>query len=154
MLVQGILDAKGAGVISVQPSTPIAEAARLLKQHGIGAVIVVEASGELCGILSERDLARGLAERGPEFLNAYVGQWMTKEPVTCTPDDPVEQLMRTMTTGRFRHLPVLSGDEVVGIVSIGDVVKHRLQQLHAESRDLREYITREGVGEQTWSPKL
>lgn len=147
MLVREILDAKGADVVSIQPDAPITEAARLLKQHRIGAVIVVDASDNLRGIISERDLARGLAELGTKFLEGRVGLWMTRDPVTCAPEDRVDQLMRTMTTGRFRHLPVLQGDTVVGIISIGDVVKHRLQQLQAEAYHLRHYIAGEGGGE-------
>lgn len=147
MLVREILSAKGADVVSIQPNAPIAEAAQLLKQHRIGAVIVVDADGGLRGIISERDLARGLAERGAKFLESRIAEWMTEDPVTCTPEEPVDQLMHTMTTRRFRHLPVLEDDKVVGIVSIGDVVKHRLHQLETESHQLQDYIVGESADE-------
>ena len=96
--------------------------------------------GGLCGIISERDLARGLADHGAKLLDMRVSQLMTADVVTCSPDDGIDQLMHTMTEGRFRHLPVIEDGRMIGIISIGDVVKHRLQELEAETNLLHDYI--------------
>jgi CBS domain-containing protein len=139
MLVGQILAAKGSKVVSTRPDATIAEVAKLLRRERIGAVVVVEA-GALCGIISERDLARGLADHGNELLEMKVGQLMTREVVTCVPEDHLDHLMRSMTEGRFRHLPVLGDGEMVGIISIGDVVKHRVDELEHETHQLQDYI--------------
>jgi len=140
MLIGQILGAKGSKVTSATPDATIAEVARLLKQHRIGAVVVTEPDGRLCGIISERDLARGLADHGAGLLDMRVRQLMTPDVVTCAPGDSLEHLMQTMTEGRFRHLPVVKDGEMVGIISIGDVVKHRLLELEAETHLLHDYI--------------
>ena len=140
MLVGQILAAKGGKVISTRPEATIADVARLLRREKIGAVVVMEA-GALCGIISERDLARGLADHGAELLEMKVGQLMTREVVTCTREDGLDHLMQSMTEGRFRHLPVLQDGKMIGIISIGDVVKHRLDELEAETHQLQDYIT-------------
>jgi CBS domain-containing protein len=121
MLVGQILAAKGGKVVSTRPDATIADVARLLRREKIGAVVVVEA-GALCGIISERDLARGLADHGAELLEMKVGQMMTRDVVTCTPEAGIDHLMQTMTEGRLRHLPVLEDGKMTGIISIGDVV--------------------------------
>jgi len=139
MLVGQILSAKGARVVSTHPDATIADVAKLLRREKIGAVVVME-GGALCGIISERDLARGLADHGNELLEMKVAQLMTREVVTCKPEDGLEHLMQLMTEGRFRHLPVLRDGEMIGIISIGDVVKHRLQELEAETHQLQDYI--------------
>jgi CBS domain-containing protein len=139
MLVGQILATKGSKVVSTRPDATIAEVVGLLRRERIGAVVVTEA-GALCGIISERDVARGLADHGAELLEMKVGQLMTREVVTCTPEDTVDHLRETMTEGRFRHLPVLRDGEMVGIVSIGDVVKHRLDELEMETHQLQDYI--------------
>jgi CBS domain-containing protein len=133
------LAAKGGKVVSTRPDATIADVARLLRREKIGAVVVVEA-GALCGIISERDLARGLADHGAELLEMKVGQMMTRDVVTCTPEAGIDHLMQTMTEGRFRHLPVLEDGKMTGIISIGDVVKHRLEELEAETHQLQDYI--------------
>ena len=139
MLVGQILAAKGSKVVTTRPDATVAEVAKLLRREKIGAVVVTEA-GALCGIISERDVARGLADHGAELLEMKVGQLMTREVVTCAPEDTVDHLRETMTQGRFRHLPVLRDGEMIGIVSIGDVVKHRLDELEAETHQLQDYI--------------
>ena len=141
MLIGQILAGKGREVVSTRPDSTIAEVARLLKARRIGAVVVTDAGGELCGIISERDLARGLADHGADLLDMRVSQLMTADVVTCSPDDGIGQLMHTMTERRFRHLPVVQDGEMVGIISIGDVVKYRLQELEAETHMLHDYIS-------------
>jgi len=139
MFVGQILGAKGRKVVSTTAEATIADVARLLRRERIGAVVVTEAD-RLCGIISERDLARGLADYGAELLEMKVGQLMTSEVVTCTPEDGIDHLMHSMTHGRFRHLPVLQDGRMIGIISIGDVVKHRLEELEAETHQLQDYI--------------
>jgi CBS domain-containing protein len=127
-------------VVSTRPDATIAEVASLLKARRIGAVVVTDAAGDLCGIISERDLARGLADHGADLLQMRVGELMTTAVTTCTPDDGVDKLMQKMTEGRFRHLPVIEAGRMIGIISIGDVVKHRLQELETETNLLHDYI--------------
>ena len=140
MFIKQILSSKGSRVVTTQPDATIAEVATLLKRERIGAVIVADATGELCGIISERDLARGLVDHGAGLLELRVEQMMTADVVTCTPDDSLDKLMQEMTAGRFRHLPVLENGQVAGIISIGDVVKHRLEELENETHLLQDYI--------------
>ena len=140
MLIAQILAGKGRDVVSTQPDATVAEVASLLKARRIGAVVVTDAEGALCGIISERDLARGLADHGAKLLDMRVSQLMTADVVTCGPDDGIAQLMQTMTERRFRHLPVIEDGRMIGIISIGDVVKHRLQELETETNLLHDYI--------------
>jgi CBS domain-containing protein len=141
MLIAQILAGKGREVVSTRADATIAEVASLLKAKRIGAVVVTDAAGDLCGIISERDLARGLADHGAKLLDMRVSQLMTAEVVTCSPDDGIGQLMHTMTERRFRHLPVVEEGKMIGIISIGDVVKHRLQELETETHLLHDYIS-------------
>jgi len=140
MLIGQILAAKGDEVTTTRPDATIGEVARLLDEKHIGAVVVLDAGGQLCGIISERDIARGVATYGAELPKMTVDQLMTTDVVTCSPEDGVEKLMQTMTAGRFRHLPVVERGRMVGIISIGDVVKHRLEELEAETHLLHDYI--------------
>ena len=140
MLIGQILAGKGSDVVTTRPDATVTEVARLLKAKRIGAVVVTDADGALCGIISERDLARGLADHGARLLEMRVAELMTSEVRTCSPDDGIEQLMQQMTEGRFRHLPVIEDGRMVGIISIGDVVKHRLQELETETHMLHDYI--------------
>lgn len=140
MLIGQILAAKGNEVVATQPEATVAEVARLLKEKRIGAVVVADRAGGLCGIISERDLARGLADHGGALLERKVADLMTTDVVTCSPEDGVQKLMQVMTAGRFRHLPVLKDGRMLGIISIGDVVKHRLDELEAETHQLQDYI--------------
>jgi CBS domain-containing protein len=141
MLIDQILASKGRDVVTTRPDATIAEVAKLLKAKRIGAVVVTNADGALCGIISERDLARGLADHGAKLLDMLVSQLMTVEVVTCSPGDSLDHLSQQMTEGRFRHLPVVQDGRMIGIISIGDVVKHRLWELETETHMLQDYIT-------------
>jgi CBS domain-containing protein len=141
MLIAQILAGKGREVVRTRPDATIAEVAKLLKARRIGAVVVTDDDGDLCGIISERDLARGLADHGADLLQMRVRDLMTTEVSTCAPDDGIDRLMQQMTEGRFRHLPVMQDGKMIGIISIGDVVKHRLQELEAETHLLHDYIS-------------
>jgi CBS domain-containing protein len=141
MLIAQILAGKSPDVVTTRPDATIAEVAKLLKAKRIGAVVVTDVDGGLCGIISERDLARGLADHGADLLTLRVGDLMTREVSTCSPDDGIDQLMQQMTEGRFRHLPVVADGRMIGIISIGDVVKHRLQELEQEAHMLHDYIS-------------
>lgn len=140
MFVRQILSSKGDAIVSIRPAAKIAEITTLMSQKRIGAVVVLDARGRLVGIVSERDIARGLAEHGASLLDMNASQIMTRDIVTCSPDDGIDRLMRKMTTGRFRHLPVMDKAKIVGIVSIGDIVKHRLEELESEASLLQDYI--------------
>ena len=140
MNVEQLLSGKGHDVISVQPHRTLAEAIRTLSEKRIGAVIVMGADGALVGILSERDIIRALGELGAGALESAVSRSMTSKVMTCRPQTSVDELMEIMTTGRFRHVPVVENGRVTGIVSIGDVVKHRVAAIEAESQAMRDYI--------------
>ncbi|MDJ0945409.1 MAG: CBS domain-containing protein [Kiloniellales bacterium] len=140
MLVRHIVSVSGAGVATARPDATIADAAKLLKERNIGALVVTTEDGRLAGILSERDLVRGLPDHGADLLALKVKDRMTAEVTTCSPDDRVDGIMKLMTDGRFRHLPVVEDGKLVGIVSIGDVVKSRLEELESETTTLRQYI--------------
>ncbi|UZF94203.1 CBS domain-containing protein [Bosea sp. NBC_00550] len=140
MNVEQLLSGKGREVISVQPHRTLAEAIRTLSEKRIGAVVVMGSDGALVGILSERDIIRALGEQGGEALESAVSRSMTSKVVTCRPQTSVDELMEIMTTGRFRHVPVVENGRVTGIVSIGDVVKYRVAAIEAESQAMRDYI--------------
>lgn len=142
MNVKTILAAKNLGgdVICIEPTADLASAAELLARHGIGAVLIRGAGGRISGILSERDIVRAISDSGADALRQTVGQVMTRNVATCSEDDTVAELMERMTAGKFRHLPVLRDGELVGLVSIGDVVKQRLEAIERESEAMRDYI--------------
>ncbi|MCC7346812.1 MAG: CBS domain-containing protein [Variibacter sp.] len=140
MTVKAILSSKGNAVTTTEPSMTLDAAAKLLSDHRIGAVVVTGADHRLVGLLSERDIVRTLAEKGAAALTLTVGEVMTRRVVTCRQGDTVAEIMERMTTGKFRHLPVVEAEKLVGIISIGDVVKHRLEEFEAESSAMREYI--------------
>jgi CBS domain-containing protein len=140
MTVKWILDSKGTDVATVEPATDIVSAVGLLAAHKIGALVVIDSSRQVAGIISERDIIRELADRGIATLQRTVGEVMTRDPVTCSRLDTVSTIMELMTAGRFRHLPVVERGQLVGIISIGDVVKHRLHEIETESATLRDYI--------------
>jgi len=140
MNVKSILSGKGGDVISVEPVATLATAAKLLAKHKIGAVVIKGPGGRLVGILSERDIVRALAEFGAKALDQPVGQVMTREVETCGEEDTVAEIMERMTTGKFRHLPVLTKGKLVGLVSIGDVVKQRVEEIEGETEAMRDYI--------------
>jgi CBS domain-containing protein len=133
MPVSTILKAKpAAGVITVAPGTSVGDAAQMLSQHRIGAVIVSSDGKRMLGILSERDIVRELGRRGAACLTDPVDALMTKDIITCGPSDRTNDVLQKMTNGRFRHMPVMDGDQMVGLISIGDVVKARLSELVTE----------------------
>ena len=140
MLVKQIFKQKDNRIITVAPGDTVATAAEVLKRENIGAVMVSGSDGALSGILSERDIVRALPEHGPEIFALSVEQLMTRDVVTCSSEDRINDLMKKMTAGRFRHLPVLDDGRLTGIISIGDVVKSRLEELEAEASQLRDYI--------------
>ena len=140
MIVKSILSAKGGDAISIEPAATLETAVRTLAEHKIGALLVLGPDRRLIGILSERDIVRVLAEQGVGGLAQPLSQVMIRKVVTCSQSDTVGVLMERMTTGKFRHLPVVEQDQVIGVVSIGDVVKYRLLEMEQESAALRDYI--------------
>jgi CBS domain-containing protein len=140
MHVKNILSAKGGHVISIEPTATVATAARTLAEHKIGALLVLGPDRRIIGILSERDVVRVLAEQGAAALAQPLAQVMTRKVFTCSPSETIGVIMERMTAGKFRHVPVVEQDQVVGMVSIGDVVKYRLQEMEHESAALRDYI--------------
>ena len=139
VLVAQILKAKGASVIGIERHRSIRDAAKLLTENNIGAVLVTGGDG-ICGILSERDIARGVASFGGVVADAAVETLMTRDVLTCAPTDNSDELMTMMTARRIRHLPVTVGGEIVGMISIGDIVKARLSELENESEAMQIYI--------------
>jgi CBS domain-containing protein len=140
MTVKTILAGKGGDVVTIEPAATLAAAAKLLAGRRIGALLVCGPDRRVAGIISERDIVRALAERGAAALEESVGQVMTRKVVTCTETETVGGIMEQMTAGKFRHLPVIEQGRLIGIVSIGDVVKHRLHEIESESAALRDYI--------------
>ncbi len=139
MHVADILKTKGSAVHTIRPDQSIEHLALRFRAEGVGAMIV-SASGETVdGIISERDIVFGLTEHGADIMKMKVAELMTKSVVTCSPDDTIAQVARVMTQRRIRHLPVTEGRKLAGIVSIGDVVKHRLDELELEANVLRDY---------------
>jgi CBS domain-containing protein len=140
MFVSDILVRKGALVHSVVPTTSVAEIAQQLSGRRIGSVLVLDDQSAVAGIVSERDLVRAFATHGTKALELEARQVMTRDVVTCDPDDTIEEVMQAMTSGRFRHLPVVRRGELLGLVSIGDVVKARLEETVHEAEALKAYI--------------
>lgn len=140
MTVTAILKHKGYRVTSVAPTATIAEVAEALSAHGIGAVLVIDRADQLLGIVSERDIMRSLAANGARTLEMTAGQLMTRALQIAHPETTVAEAMRMMTAGRFRHLPVMDGDRLVGLISIGDVVKARIMQQDMEVDSLKAYV--------------
>jgi len=140
MKVAQLLKGKPESVTTVSADTPVPAVVAMLKSRGIGAVVVVDGDGNIAGILSERDIVGGLSDRGAEVLDACAGDLMTAPVQTCRPGHDVTWLMRTMTERRFRHIPVVDNGKMVGIVSIGDAVKARIQELEQEAEALQSFI--------------
>ena len=140
MTVSSILAAKGREVISIEPGVSLAAVARLLAERRIGAALILGADRRIVGIVSERDLVRALAERGAAVLEEPVSRIMTREVETCTAGETVSTIMGRMTVGKFRHMPVVEQGRVIGLVSIGDIVKHRLGEMEREQAAMRDYI--------------
>ena len=140
MFVSDILAQKGGLVFSVTPGTSVAQLSQQLSARRIGSMLVLDVEGSVAGIVSERDLVRALASHGAKAMELEARQVMTRDVVTCDPDDSIDQVMQTMTSGRFRHLPVVRRGELLGLVSIGDVVKARLEEAKHETEALKAYI--------------
>ena len=140
MTVNDILLHKGSQVITIEPTATLAAAVRTLVEHRIGALLVTGADHRIVGIISERDVVRELGEKGAAVLDAPVAEMMTRKVVTCDRSETIAEIMERVTSGRFRHVPVVEQGRLVGIVSIGDVVKARLGELEHEQNALREYI--------------
>ncbi|WP_339633719.1 CBS domain-containing protein [uncultured Sneathiella sp.] len=140
MNVAGILKVKGSDIITASPSDSIEAVANILGEKRIGAVLVVDESGKLCGVLSERDIVRGLSESGNGCLQLAAADLMTSDLVTTTPSDTIDSVMALMTERRIRHLPVLDEGQLAGFISIGDIVKSRMDEVEREAAALRDYI--------------
>ena len=140
MTVKAILSRKGGDVVTIAPTANLAAAVQLLAERRIGAIVVTGPDDRVAGILSERDIVRTLAARGPAALDDNVAAVMTRKVTTCTQADTVASIMEQMTEGKFRHLPVVDQGRLVGIISIGDVVKYRIEEVVHDADALREYI--------------
>jgi len=140
MTVRKILNLKGSDVVSIAPDKKLLEAIALLTKHRIGALVVTGSSREVVGIISERDIVRLLSNADNNRFENTVASAMTKEVKTCKPEDTIQRVMQVMTAGRFRHMPVVENGKLVGVISIGDVVKLRLEEMERESEHLKEYI--------------
>jgi len=140
MTVKAIVSRKGRDVLTIEPTASLADAVKLLAERRIGAIVITGADHQVIGILSEREIVRALASRGTAALDEPVGQVMTRKVMTCSEDETIASLAGRMTEGKFRHLPVVEGGRLAGIVSIGDVVKFRLEEMERESSALKEYI--------------
>ena len=140
MTVKAILATKGTDVLSIEPTATLETAVKMLAQHRIGALLVFGPDRRVTGIISERDVVRALGEHGAGVLSQPLSQLMTRKVVTCGQTETVGTIMERMTIGKFRHVPVIEQDQVVGIISIGDVVKYRLHEMEQESAALRDYI--------------
>jgi CBS domain-containing protein len=140
MTVKAILAGKSADLITIEPTATLGDAVKLLAANRIGAVVVTGAERRLVGILSERDIVRTLASEGAGALQTPVSESMTRKVVTCAETETISEIMERMTAGKFRHVPVVDQGRLIGIVSIGDVVKSRLQEMERESDALRDYI--------------
>lgn len=138
--VKQILDRKGGSVISIRPDQTLGAAVEALRDHKIGALLVTDANGALAGILSERDIVRKLADTPGQTLPQKVQDIMTKKVETCTPEDPIVDVLRRMSEGRFRHMPVMEGGALCGMVTIGDVISHRLNELEHEALQLKQLV--------------
>lgn len=140
MKLEAILRIKGTSVVTISSDASVAELVSLMAEHRIGAVVVSNDGHHVNGIVSERDVVAALASQGAALLDAHVGDIMTASVHTCRPEDSIEDLARTMTDKRIRHIPILVKEELHAIVSIGDVVKHRIDQLTDERDQLVDYL--------------
>jgi CBS domain-containing protein len=140
MNVASILKSKGGAITTASRDTRVEAIAGLLAKHRIGAVVIVSPEGRVEGIVSERDIVKAIAERGSMCLDEIADAIMTREVITCDPDEPLDRLMSTMTTGRFRHVPVVEAGRLTGIVSIGDAVKYKIAEVELEANALKSYV--------------
>ncbi len=140
MKLAELLQGKSGEIHKIRADQSIAEAATWLTQHKIGALLVEDAAGKIVGILSERDIVRGMGPHGADLHDVAVSELMTRDVIHCSPDDTVNKAMAMMTDRRIRHLPVYDGDRLVGFLSIGDLVKCRIMEVQAEAEAMRQYI--------------
>jgi CBS domain-containing protein len=140
MNVKAILAAKGGNVIGIEPTADLKTAAQLMSVHRIGALVICGAGGRLSGIISERDIVRAISEQSAAALSLPVGQVMTRNVTTCGEDDNIASIMERMTEGKFRHMPVVARDQLIGLISIGDVVKQRVGEIERDAEAMRDYI--------------
>lgn len=140
MNVASILKNKGSNIITASKSDEISAVAKLLHDNGIGAVLIVDDQQNVDGVISERDIVRGLALYGPPCMARKVEDLMTANVITCTPSDTIDQVMSLMTTKRIRHLPVMAEGSLSGFISIGDIVKYRMEEVEREAAAMRDYI--------------
>jgi CBS domain-containing protein len=140
MTVREILSRKGSDVVTADPNATLSDAVQLLAARRIGAVVITGADRRIVGILSERDIVRTLADKGAQALELPIAEVMTRKVITCGVGETVPEIMERMTVGKFRHVPVVEQGRLAGIISIGDVVKSRVQQMEQESAALQEYI--------------
>jgi len=140
MTVKQILDQKGHDVVTVSPTMGTEEAVRFLADNKIGAVVVTGAGGKIAGILSERDIVRAVGSKGAAALGMPISSIMTSKVTTCGQSHTINQVMELMTNGRFRHLPVEEDGKLIGIISIGDVVRRRIEDVEREAEEIKAYI--------------
>ena len=140
MTVARILATKGRLVATAQPHRTLSEVAKMLSDKGIGAIVVTSVNAEVLGIISERDIVRAIAQQGAAALDHAISRYMTAKVVTTHEKATIDSLMETMTTRRSRHVPVIENDCLVGLVSIGDVVKHYVAEIETEQQALKDYI--------------
>ena len=141
MNIAQILKAKGRAVATARPDATLLEIVNKLAQKKIGAIVIVGDNGEVAGIISERDVIRRLGERGEQALTESVSQSMTSSVISCQETSTLDEMMEVMTQGRFRHVPVIEDGALVGIISIGDIVKHHVAEVQMEASAMRQYIT-------------
>ena len=140
MIVNRILSLKGRDVATIEPGRSLSEAARILAERRIGALLIVDGQRPVVGIITERDIVRAIALHGAKALEEPVSRFMTEKVLTCTGETSINHVMELMTQQKFRHVPVVEGGRLSGIVSIGDVVKLRLEEVEAETQAIKEYI--------------
>lgn len=141
MNANAILQNKGHKVITIIAVNTVHEAAQTLDEHGIGAAVVTENDGTVCGVLSERDITRHIARKGAAALQMAVGDCMTRNVITAKPEDTIDELLNCMTDRRIRHLPVMQAGKLAGVISIGDVVKRKISETEAEAEAMKAYIS-------------
>jgi CBS domain-containing protein len=140
MTLSQILATKGSAVVTSAPHRTLREAVAILSEKGIGAIVITGADGDVLGILSERDIIKALARQGDPALQDAVSKHMTQKVVTATEHTSVTDAMEQMTQGRFRHMPIVHDGRLAGLISIGDVVKHRLESIEREKQSMLDYI--------------
>ncbi|MCY4034314.1 MAG: CBS domain-containing protein [Hyphomicrobiales bacterium] len=141
MKVSNILKEKGDRVVTLEGSTTLEDAIAALVRERIGAVVILDSREQIAGVFSERDAVRAISKEGAAVLSKPISELMTRKVVSCSMEDTHDQLLEKMTQGRFRHLPVVEGGRLIGIISIGDVVKHKIASSESEAEAMREYIS-------------